>query len=78
MCFTCRYLPIPTIIQVNRSNHEPAQLVHVCSGAAPDPGCHFSLAQPASYPLPQAPRVVDPQGRSYNRLVTAINQPSLM
>ncbi len=23
----------------------------------------------------QAPRVVDPKGRSYNRLVTAINQP---
>lgn len=25
----------------------------------------------------QAPRTVDPQGRSYNRLITAINQPSL-
>ena len=25
----------------------------------------------------QAPRVVDPHGRSYNRLVTAINQPAL-
>ena len=25
----------------------------------------------------QAPRVVDPKGRSYNRMVTAINQPPL-
>ena len=25
----------------------------------------------------QAPRTVDPKGRSYNRLITAINQPSL-
>jgi 6-phosphofructokinase 1 len=32
-------------------------------------------------PIPtiiQAPRVVDPLGRSYNRLVTAINQPAMV
>ena len=29
------------------------------------------------HPPLQAPRVVDPHGRSYNRLVTAINQPAL-